>query len=124
MTSIRILLIGSVCTLMLCVSGCSGGRLRNLTAGSEYRTLDELEKSAAVEAERAEADQRQEALAKAAETADATVAVSKEREVPEAEETAATDTQLADASQERRRFLGFVNPFRRASAAEEVSPDP
>lgn len=124
MTSIRILLIGSVCTLMLCVSGCSGGRLRNLTAGSDYRTLDELEKSAAVEAERAEADQRQEALAKAAETADATVAVSKEREVPETEEAAAEETQLADASGERRRFLGFVNPFRRASATEAVSPDP
>ncbi|MEZ6129436.1 MAG: hypothetical protein R3C59_12200 [Planctomycetaceae bacterium] len=101
--------------LMLSISGCSGGKLRNLTAKSEFRTLEEIESPSAIAAERKAADKRQEELARSADQSP-TATVAHERTLAAGDST--------EESKERVKRFSFTNPFRRKADTEEFSPDP
>ena len=98
------------------ITGCSGGRLRNLISRSDYKTLEEVEAEDTLTAER-EAAADQKAFANA------------EKELSESKgllvsDESAVEADKADAPEEKKSRFSLAGLFRRGDDSEEVTPDP
>lgn len=105
------------------ITGCSGGRLKNLVSRSDYMTLEEVEKEDALTAEReAEADRK--AFANAEKELSGTEGQLVSSEKADGATGTATDTETVEPETKRSRF-SLAGLFRRGEDAEsEVTPDP
>ena len=102
------------------VTGCSGGRLRNLISRSDYMTLDEVEAQDALTAEReASADE------KAFASAEQELSDSDKNGLLASSESRKESEEDADAPEEKKSRFSLAGLFRRGDTSEdEVTPDP